>query len=654
MLNNSLLRGLFLGVCGRVCLSAWLPALFSCGTIYAGDLEPVSFNNPGLVVDLGVGLWAWPLPMDYDGDGDNDLVVSCPDKPYNGTYFFENRSGNVALPVFQPAVRIGPGFHNIRVSQIREEYRVLTPGREYRDFAHCGFDKPVLVPVANDVHVPNDRVRAKQWTYCDYNGDAVGDLIVGIGDWKEYGWDDAFDDQGRWTRGPLRGFVYYIINQGIDAKPRYDAPVKVTVGEVALEVFGWPSPNFSDWDGDGDLDLICGEFLDKLTYFQNVGSRHTPVYAPGSLLTHGGQPIRMDLQMIVPAAIDWDRDGDVDLVVGDEDGRVALVENSGTLADSVPQFLPPQYFQQQADLLKFGALATPYSYDWDADGDEDLLCGNTAGSVGFIENLGGGERPRWASPKLLEADGKVIRIQAGENGSIQGPCEAKWGYTTLSVADWNHDRLPDLIVNSIWGEVIWYENAGTRSEPRLKSAQHIEVEWKDKPPKPAWIWWNPQGKQLVTQWRTTPAVVDFDGDGLNDLVMLDHEGYLALFARRRQQGKLVLLPGDRLFVDTDGAPLRLNPRRAGKSGRRKLQIIDWDGDGRLDLLVNSVNANLLRNVETRDGKIVLEDRGPLAARKVSGHSSSPATVDWNEDGIPDLLVAAEDGHFYYKTNPREK
>ena len=64
----------------------------NCVGVTAGDpqLERIQFNNPGLVVDLGVGLWAWPLPMDYDQDGDWDLVVSCPDKPYNGTYLFEN------------------------------------------------------------------------------------------------------------------------------------------------------------------------------------------------------------------------------------------------------------------------------------------------------------------------------------------------------------------------------------------------------------------------------------------------------------------------------------------------------------------------------------------------------------------------------------
>ncbi len=37
--------------------------------------DRIGYNNPGLVVDLGVGLWAWPIPMDFDGDGDLDIVV---------------------------------------------------------------------------------------------------------------------------------------------------------------------------------------------------------------------------------------------------------------------------------------------------------------------------------------------------------------------------------------------------------------------------------------------------------------------------------------------------------------------------------------------------------------------------------------------------
>ena len=59
------------------------------GEITSSDkdsLERISYHHPGLSVDLGVGLWAWPLPMDYDQDGDLDLLVSCPDVPFNGLY----------------------------------------------------------------------------------------------------------------------------------------------------------------------------------------------------------------------------------------------------------------------------------------------------------------------------------------------------------------------------------------------------------------------------------------------------------------------------------------------------------------------------------------------------------------------------------------
>src|SRR5262245_50339036 len=85
----------------------------------AQGLEPVKYNHPGLVVDLGVGLWAWPVPCDADGDGDFDLIVSCPDKPSNGVWLFENATGDTArdkLPVFKPARRISSTKHYVMPS----------------------------------------------------------------------------------------------------------------------------------------------------------------------------------------------------------------------------------------------------------------------------------------------------------------------------------------------------------------------------------------------------------------------------------------------------------------------------------------------------------------------------------------------------------
>lgn len=646
-------------------LAISLTVLATALRISAAEFERIKYNNPGLIVDLGVGLWAWPIPVDADDDGDLDIIVSCPDKPYNGIWLFENPSGHMTFPTFKPARRLSKAVHYVCPSYVDSKLRVLTPGLEYPDFLQSGLDLPVKLSTPNTTEIHTNRfgrkpgvskIRHNQWRYVDYDSDGKLDLVVAIEDWADYGWDDAYDKSGHWTNGPLHGVIYLLQNNGTTAQPSYAMPVLLEAGGKLIDTFGCPSPCFADFDGDGDGDLICGEFLDRFTYFENVGTRTEPRYTPGRRFSVQGKPLTMDLQMIVPVGMDWNKDGRVDLIVGDEDGRVALIENTGKFAHSLPQFLPPKYFQQEADEVKVGALATPVGFDWDDDGDDDLLCGSTAGYIDWIVNLSGPgvEQPRFSAPRHLEANGKVIRIQAGPNGSIQGPAEAKWGYTTLSIADWDGDGLPDLIVNSIWGKVICFRNLGTRKVPKLTAAAPIKVEWPGKTPKPAWTWWEPQGKELVTQWRTTPVAVDWNRDGLVDLVMLDHEGYLAFFERAKRDGKLVLLPPRRAFVDEHGQPLKLSAGPAGKSGRRKLCIVDWDGDGNRDILLNGENANFLRQVETRDSRWFFKDLGKLATRNVASHDVSPTVVDWNNDSVPDLLAGAEDGHLYYLKNPRAR
>lgn len=655
-------------------ISAMKPSLFlflllaavTAGAQPSATLRRLSYNHPGLVVDLGVGLWAWPVPCDADGDGDYDLIVSCPDRPYNGVWLFENREGDTArrpFPVFEPARRLSEAVHYVMPSYVEGALRVLTPGWEYPGFPRTGLERRVKLPAPETVHVPRGnapgtraKIRHNQWRYVDYDGDGALDLVVGIEDWSDYGWDDAWDEAGRWTHGPLHGFVYWLRNRGSTAAPEYASPAPVPADERPVDTFGCPSPNFADWDGDGDLDLLCGEFLDSFTYFENQGSRTAPRYSVGKRpRTTDGRRLAMELQMIVPVAFDWDRDGDLDLVVGDEDGRVALVRNTGSLdTNRTPVFLPPRYFRQKAADLKCGALATPAGMDWDGDGDTDILSGNTAGYLEVFENLSGPAEPapRWAAPRRLEVGGRPFRVTAGANGSIRGPAEAKWGYTTLSAADWDLDGRQDIVYNSILGRVSWLRNVGTRRKPKLSPPAPVEVEWTDPPPRLAWGWLRPIGKGLLTQWRTTPVVYDFNRDGLPDLAVLDTEGYLAFFERARRNGKLVLLPPRRAFCDEAGAPLRLSNRPAGGSGRRKLCVTDWDGDGRFDFLLNSANAELLRQVAARDGTSRFQRAGSLAGQNIEGHDVSPAVVDFDGNGVPDFLGGAEDGHFYFLRNPR--
>ena len=65
----------------------------------------------------------------------------------------------------------------------------------------------------------------------------------------------------------------------------------------------------------------------------------------------------------------------------------------------------------------------------------------------------------------------------------------------------------------------------------------------------------------------------------------------------------------------------------GASGWRKLCVTDWDGDGRFDLLLNSANANLLRQVNALDGKWFFQDERALNKQNIEGHDVNPAVVD---------------------------
>ena len=160
------------------------------------------------------------------------------------------------------------------------------------------------------------------------------------------------------------------------------------------------------------------------------------------------------------------------------------------------------------------------------------------------------------------------------------------------------------------------------------------------------------GKELVTQWRTTPVAYDWTRDGLTDLVMLDQEGYLSLFRRVKEKGNLKLLPAERIFVDEEGRPLKLSRGDNGASGRRKLHLVDWDGDGRIDLLADDKQTNVLffRNISQNDKQVIFKNMGQMDTRLLARHTTSPTTVDWDGDGIPELLIGAEDGRLYHMTN----
>lgn len=622
----------------------------------------MAYNNPEVVVHLDAGFKSVPMPMDFDGDGDYDLLVSeSGSYAESGVFYFENLTGNVDSPVFRRAMqvssdrfRLGYDGSSFQVSEVDGRVHVITPDRVreklliYRDVPENVFWDQQEIPLTDQGYAYLHHFKYTQWVLIDFDGDGLEELVCSahsplLADLRGTG---AEARRRAFAAAPKEPQLVVLKNLGSQERPVYDDPAIIRKNDGTPLAEGLSlKPTFADYDGDGDYDYIGIRRADDVfLYFENTGTPSAYAFAQGRVLTHDGSPIQMESRATIHStAIDWNEDGFVDLIAGDEDGKVSFLKNTGPVVDGVPQFAPPRFFLQHATSVDVGALAAPRVYDWDGDGLDDILFGNGVGHVGFIKNLGG-PQPTWARPELLEAEGKIIRIL---------PPGAPWGYTTIDVADWNHDGLPDILVNHHHGNVVWYENVGSREAPALRAAQPIHVKWDGEPLRPAWVPGEAHGTELLAPWRTSPLVMDVNEDGLHDLVMLDHEGYLAVYPRARgEEGELLLMPPQRSFVFPSGEPIHLNQRTGSSSGRLKITFADWDGDGADDLIVSSKPAvDWMKNVGRKDGTLVLQYMGRVLSQTLMGHTDGPVVADWNRDGVPDLLVGTETGVLYYWERP---
>ncbi len=588
--------------------------------VFVGAGDMLSYGRRGVVADLGIGLWATPMPIDWDGDGDWDLLYSVQDKPQHGLYLYIQE----APGLFRRTKRLSGGLWYPALADMNGDGALDALGdqRWCEDVKTNGFDKNHDGPLKR----PEYKVRSFMARQADWDGDGVLDLIAAAGDWRGYGWDQGYDATGNWTPEALHGPMWFHKNTGTNQAPAYAEGLPMEADDHLIDIYGSPCPCIADWDGDGDLDIVCGEFRDGFTYFENVGSKTIPrLAAPRAAVTKNGL-LHIDLCMMSASTCDWNRDGRPDLVVGHEDGRVSVMLNEG-LAQGAPLFAEEFFLKEIDPPIKSGGLVVP----WLDAATGDLYCGNTAG---YIEKFAWKDGAFLDGQYLRLEDDTPFRIQAGYNLSIQGPAEAKWGYTAPTMGDLNGDGALEIVYNSITcklGSLVLQPSGRVADQP-------LQVAWPAAPPYPAWNWWKPAPKELVVEWRTRPNVVDWDKDGDQDLVAIDHEGYLALFAN--QDG--VLQPGQRVFTGKDDKPLQLTDRKGGGSGRVKPHLVDWDGDGDLDLIKNTRNAGWFENV----GNAKLVWKGDFPARQLAGHTTAPQAVDWNGDKKMDLIVGAEDGAVY--------
>jgi hypothetical protein len=308
----------------------------------------------------------------------------------------------------------------------------------------------------------------------------------------------------------------------------------------------------------------------------------------------------------VPSYVHWDGDDLKDLVVGEggggETGKVRVYLNVGTQA--APQFSAYFYAQSNGvdlDVPGFGCMgAFPRVVYWDADNRKDLLVGLADGRVKIYLNNGSEENPTFdeGTYLLVGEPGFQREIDVGARA-------------TSSTVDWNDDTKKDLVIGAYDGKIRVYINEGTDTEPDFRAEAIVQANGEDL---------------VVPMLRSSPEILDVDGDDQLDILTGDTEGQLLR----------CLGPGfpEALPVEAAGVPIDLPG-----TPRSRPVVCDWNNDERLDVLIGAGDGliHLYRGVPVGDinfdGVVNVLDFLALLAHW--GELGGPADV--NGDGVVNVL-----------------
>ncbi len=143
-------------------------------------------------------------------------------------------------------------------------------------------------------------------------------------------------------------------------------------------------------------------------------------------------------------------------------------------------------------------------------------------------------------------------------------------YSTTFINDWNADGLPDLLAGESDGVINFFRNTGTLTNPVLGAGMLLNLA---------------AGGNIDVGYRSAPVVADFNGDGLKDLISGEMNGKLYYYQNNGTNANPLLAAG--VYVQTGSL-------QASTPGTSRPAIIDWNNDGHMDLVVGSYDARLKR------------------------------------------------------------
>jgi len=310
--------------------------------------------------------------------------------------------------------------------------------------------------------------------------------------------------------------VLYYRNIGTDAAPIFDFQQDNLFQDRMIELGLGAIPVAFDENGDGRMDLIVsnhgyyqsgGNYVGKMALLRNVGSASSPAFdmVTDDWLSLSTSGIGMSMH---PAFGDLDGDGDLDLYIGDLQGRMHYYRNIATGPQAAFQLQQANITDAGGAQIDVGQFAAPLFHDLDADGLIDLIVGERNGNLNHYRNTGSASSPQWT----------LITENLGDVSTVEWINVTGHSVPAIYV---NDQGQREMLLGSESGAIYRY----TGIEGNIAGAwTEADTAWRG----------------IDDGARSTLCLHDFTGDGELDLVVGNYRGGLSFW----RSDELTTVAGD--------------------------------------------------------------------------------------------------------------
>ena len=387
------------------------------------------------------------LAIDIDNDNDKDLILG--DVSYNNLNLLINGGDNqnaimVAVDSIFPQyynntiaadIHVYPASYYLDVTNdgIKDLVVSTNSKSNSENFESCWLYKntgqntqPIFNLVQKDfLQVDMIELGTSAFpTFYDYNNDGLKDLIIG-----NYGYYNPNND-------PISSLALFE-NVGNDSIPEYNlinrdwlslstTNLNTQLNIPALNL----SPTFGDINGDNNKDLIIGDANGKLHLYTNIGNGNFQLAAPNYQNIDIGQ-------FAQPQLIDVNRDGLTDLIIGEQDGTINFLPNSGSINSPIFDTIIINWGGIDIDqsLISTG-FSNPTLYD--SSGIYQLFVGSFSGFIYQFTNIDN------------NLDGQFTLVTSTASTIWDG------GKSAIAIADINNDNQADVIIGNLSGGISYF------------------------------------------------------------------------------------------------------------------------------------------------------------------------------------------------------